>query len=283
MFRNVFTLATLFCLSISIQAQNTEVPEDEAEKIKETALNYADGFLSGSGERMEKALFPDLQKLAPMQLPNGGPTIFIQATYSGLIGMSAAKLGLIPEDQRKIKVEALDMHENIACAKLTSSQFNDYLHMVKVDDTWKIVNVLWTWGADSGNRSQVPELDFEKEKPAIEKAARDLYDGVFKGDPDLVENCVIPRFSQASWNTIPGGGDILSRDGADLIVGVAKAKLSLMDTSQLNIEISVLDYMDGLATVKISSPAGVSYAHLIYWNGVWKNVNVLRKMKPRQR
>ncbi len=274
--KKVVFMAMAIVITTGLFAQES-VPEEIAEKIKITALNYGDGFLSGSGERMEQALFPDLQKLAPMQLPNDGGTVFIQSTYSGLIAMSGAKVGVIPEEQRKIEVSALAVYEDIACAKLTSSQFNDYLHMVKVGEDWKIVNVLWTFGSDSRNRSQVPKLDIDEQIPAIETVAKDLFEGVFTGDAELVEKCLIPRFSQASYNALPNGDKMIARDGFDLFLGITKGKLSLVPKENRNIKVDVLDYMDGLATVKLSSAAGTAFMHLVYLDGEWKVVNILKR------
>lgn len=47
------------------------------------------------------------------------------------------------KDQRQIEVVVLDAHKNTASVKVTSAQYIDYLHLVKWDGQWVILNVVW--------------------------------------------------------------------------------------------------------------------------------------------
>ena len=47
-----------------------------------------------------------------------------------------------PEKQQK-DVTILDVFQNAASVKVVAGQWVDYLHMVRVDDRWQIINVLW--------------------------------------------------------------------------------------------------------------------------------------------
>ncbi len=40
-------------------------------------------------------------------------------------------------------VQILDIYENVASVRVTAGEWIDYLHLGKVDDEWKIINVLW--------------------------------------------------------------------------------------------------------------------------------------------
>jgi hypothetical protein len=82
---------------------------------------------------MERALFPDLNKVVAVKIPQSGRTVLQYSTVSGLIEMSRAKAGFLPEDKRKTKVAVLDVLDNIATAKLTSAYFDDYLAMIKTE------------------------------------------------------------------------------------------------------------------------------------------------------
>jgi hypothetical protein len=246
--------------------------------IIETALNYGDGFYSGSAERMEKAISPDLFKVAPQKLPNSDQIVLIQSTFTGLVEMSRAKVGFVPEEARKTKVTVIKIAGDLALARLTSAQFNDYLAMARMGGQWKIVNVLWTYGPDSRNRPMVPVLDAGKEKAAVEQAVRDYMEGIFTSDAARVEKSLHSRFSQATVITLPQTATaMVARDGYDQMMGYARAKIGAQDPSKVNLNIQMLDYMDGIAVAEMSTPTGTSLIQLVNLNGQWKITSLLRK------
>jgi hypothetical protein len=258
--------------------QTTSPAANDSMAVIETAMNYGDGFLGGSAERMEKALFPDLMKLAVTKLPGSGESVLIQSTVSGLVELSRAKIGFQEESKRNISVKVLLIDGDIACARLNSSQFNDYLEMIRTDEGWKIVNVLWAFGPDSRGREQVPVLNIDEQKPAIEQAVRSYIEGLYLGDPALMEKALHPRFTQAMLARInPTAKPMINRDGYDLLVGYGRAKLALQDRSKWNHQIKVLDCMDGMAMVQLTMTGSVAYIQAAYLDGEWKMVNMLRK------
>ena len=126
-------IALLFCILLSLQAF-----ADDREKIKATALDYAMGWYTGDGDRMARALHPDLAKRI--------------ATAEGLQHMTAEQLiagtrkgwgKSTPEDQRLADVTIFDVFGNAATVRLEMRDWIDYLHVAKFGDEWKIVNVLW--------------------------------------------------------------------------------------------------------------------------------------------
>ena len=48
-----------------------------------------------------------------------------------------------PGPGRRIDVSVVDVHEEIASAVVDSDVYREYLHLVRTDDGWKIVNALW--------------------------------------------------------------------------------------------------------------------------------------------
>ncbi|MBK8003799.1 MAG: nuclear transport factor 2 family protein [Gemmatimonadetes bacterium] len=110
--------------------------------IRETALNYVEGWYTGDAARMERALHPDLAKRIVRQGPQG----------SRLQSMTAAELvegtrqgggkNTPPAAQQK-DVVILDVFQNAASVRATMSGWVDYMHMAKWNGEWRIVNVLW--------------------------------------------------------------------------------------------------------------------------------------------
>ena len=48
-----------------------------------------------------------------------------------------------PKEQQQKDVTILDVFENAASVKIVASTWVDYLHMVRADSGWRIINVLW--------------------------------------------------------------------------------------------------------------------------------------------
>src|ERR1044072_9983432 len=60
----------MFLFSVNVQAQRP-TPEADAAAIKQTALDYIEGWYEGNPERMERALSPDLAKRIVMTNAQG--------------------------------------------------------------------------------------------------------------------------------------------------------------------------------------------------------------------
>ncbi len=123
------------------QSQPTPTPDEAA--VRRAALDYIEGWYQGDAARMERALHPDLVKRAPMPLPTGKEVlqgaskhVMVEATRAGFGTKS-------PNAKQKIEVIVFDVQNKIASAKVVSGDFVDYLHLLKTDGEWKIVNVLW--------------------------------------------------------------------------------------------------------------------------------------------
>ena len=67
--------------------------EDEKSAIKETVLNYLEGWYDGDFERMEKALHPELAKRVLATLPQTGTTFIQTATKAQMVEYTRAGFG----------------------------------------------------------------------------------------------------------------------------------------------------------------------------------------------
>jgi len=271
-----------FCLTLmNLLVFSQHEPQKEEQAIIQTALDYGDGFLSGDADRMQRAIHPDLNKACPMVLPQTGKTFLIYSTYSALIELSRAKVGLLEEAKRKISVKVLKVNVDVACAKITTAQFNDYLEMIKVEGQWKIVNVLWTFGADSPNRKPPPDFKGDEEKPMVEAAVRDVIEGIYTSDVPRLEKALHPEYRRATLITMPPTGKtMIQRDAAGSMIENTRAKIGAQDKEKWNIQVNVLDCMDGLALAELITPAGWNYCQLAKIDGQWRIINILRKINP---
>jgi hypothetical protein len=115
----------------------------ENDAITRTALDYIEGFYTGDAARMERSLHPDLAKRIMRIDPATGKPRLDQQDAKRLIAITASRKGTPPPPQQQKDVTVLDVFGNAATVKIVANQWVDYLHVVKWEGEWKIVNVLW--------------------------------------------------------------------------------------------------------------------------------------------
>jgi hypothetical protein len=115
----------------------------ENDAITRTALDYIEGFYTGDAGRMERSLHPDLAKRIMRIDPATGKARLDHQDAKRLIAITEGRKGTPPPPQQQKDVTVLDVFGNAATVKIVANQWIDYLHLVKWDGEWKIVNVLW--------------------------------------------------------------------------------------------------------------------------------------------
>ncbi len=274
------TLLPLALLVPLLPAQTAAIPEAERAAIVQTARDYGDAFYAGEADRMERAVHPDVNKVWTQFLPGTKVVMIGYSTFSQLIELTRAKVALT-NPVRTIQPEALLMNDDVACAKLTSPEFNDYLQMVKIEGRWKIVNVLWTPGPSSRGRRDLTGFDGDKEKDAIRKAALDYVEGSMSGDAARVEAALHPEACRAIGQKNPQTGTaMIIRQRWSALVEPVRAKLRIVPEDQRKVDVRILDIMDGMAFVEAKSTLGDNYILMSWLDGQWKILNILLKANP---
>jgi hypothetical protein len=118
--------------------------DPEAAAIRATALDYIDGFYTGDGARMERAVHSELAKRIVTTDPKTGKSTLGQMSAMTLVQRTRSGSGKrFSENQRQHDVTILDRFENAAVVKIVAAEWIGYLELAKVDGEWKIINVLW--------------------------------------------------------------------------------------------------------------------------------------------
>ncbi|TVZ40333.1 putative lumazine-binding protein [Alteromonadaceae bacterium 2753L.S.0a.02] len=143
-FETLVVVALFYCGSLAA----TPMPEHQLNNttadqkaITQTVLDYVEGWYSADAKRMDNALSEHLAKrrITPEgQLMAVSKAWMVQETGNGRGRIPA------PEQGRK-EVTILVQTSTIASVMLISNDFVDYLHLVKIGDTWKIANALWDY------------------------------------------------------------------------------------------------------------------------------------------
>ena len=137
--------AALLIAAISLAPLSASPCQSQADSvaIRQTALDYIQGWYTGDAVRMERALHPELAKrivrsdtLGNFRLDQQSANTLVQGTRNGY-GKST------PEADRHDDVRILDIYRNAASARIDASDWVDYLQLAKWRGRWVIVNVLW--------------------------------------------------------------------------------------------------------------------------------------------
>ena len=123
----------------------------DSSAIRATALDYVEGWYTGSAERMGRAVHPELVKRIVVRdtatkhsvIETMGATALVNGTRHGW-GKET------PANRRQKDVAILDIFGNVASVKSVMADWIDYLQIAKVDGRWVIVNVLWEYKPGSG-------------------------------------------------------------------------------------------------------------------------------------
>ena len=139
--KRILTLVALLFVS-KVSTATCQTAADSA-AIRQTALDYIQGWYSGDGPRMERALHPELAKrivrsdsLGRYRLDSQSAMTLVQNTQSG--GGKDT-----PPADRHDDVRILDIYRNAASARVDASYWVDYLQLARWRGRWVIVNVLW--------------------------------------------------------------------------------------------------------------------------------------------
>jgi len=138
------TLTVVICIMFLAIASNANAQStSEAPAIKQTALDYIEGWYEGNAERMERALHPELAKRIVRSNQQGNSRLDQMSAMSLVLGTRRGGGKSTPAEKQQKDVTILDVFENAASVKIVASDWVDYLHMAKFNGKWVIVNVLW--------------------------------------------------------------------------------------------------------------------------------------------
>lgn len=130
-------------------AQASPTASDSA-AIRQTALDYIEGYYQGDAARMEGALHPELAKRIVRTGPNGRSQLGQMSAMTLAQGTRAGSGREIPAAERRADVRILDIYRNAASARIDAAGWVDYLHLARWNGRWVIVNVLWELHPESG-------------------------------------------------------------------------------------------------------------------------------------
>jgi len=140
------TLILCVCAFFLFKADRYEdaALKTEKEGVKAAVLDYVEALYDVDSTRIKRSVHPELHKRGYYFRNEAyqGPADMNYQQLVDLAGRWNAKGNQIDEDSPK-EIEVFDVLDKTASAKLTAEWGVDYFHLVKQDDKWYIMNVLW--------------------------------------------------------------------------------------------------------------------------------------------
>jgi len=122
----------------AIAAGRRPVSVEDRAALLAVCHDYVEGWYEGKPDRMERALHPELAKRS-LHTQDGKDVLWRVTRDDLLKKTSPTEMG----PNARIGVTLLDVGEKIATAKIVSPRFVDYVHFLRQDGRWVIVNVVW--------------------------------------------------------------------------------------------------------------------------------------------
>lgn len=121
-------------------SQNPDKVEDKT-AVENTLRDYIEGWYKGDTVRMDRSLHNDLVKRIPIKDSSDIDVKLIMVPKSRMVELTSKGGGESPDGEYQIFVD--DIEKDIATARVLSLEYLDYLHLVKTNEGWQIVNILF--------------------------------------------------------------------------------------------------------------------------------------------
>ncbi len=119
--------------------------------VKQAALDYIESQHNVKPEQFERAAHPRMVKRT-FWTDKETQKEYLRETFKDAMVLLAetynSKGDKFPSKPKK-EVVILDMYDKTASVKLIADDWIDYMHIIKLNGKWKIVNVLWQFNDSS--------------------------------------------------------------------------------------------------------------------------------------
>lgn len=136
-------LFTIACSFIQLQAQTAQ----DTLEIKRAALAYIEAQHNPNPKLMESALHPRMVKRSVFRNKTAQKDYISEFFAENMVILAETynvKGDKFPKNPRK-EIKLLDVSAKTASVKLLADAWIDYMHIVKINGEWKIINVLWQY------------------------------------------------------------------------------------------------------------------------------------------
>lgn len=149
-FLTILISTVLICSCNQKENLNKEIiksyNQDDYNDVKTAITDYVEGLYFVDSTKIDKSVDLKLRKVGFWYHPEKKAYVDnLEMTHAQLSKLAATwnKNGNRANDNSLKKIEIFDVNTKTASAKLTAEWGIDLFHLAKVNDKWKIVNVIW--------------------------------------------------------------------------------------------------------------------------------------------
>lgn len=143
----ILTISLVCLITFFTQAQTRQDSLD----IRQVALDYIESQHNVNPAQFERAAHPRMVKRTFWTNKQTGKE-YLRETFTDAMILLAETYNVegdkFPENPKK-EVVILDIYDKTASVKLIADDWIDYMHMVKLNGKWQLVNVLWQFNDSS--------------------------------------------------------------------------------------------------------------------------------------
>lgn len=137
-------LATVLAMVAAGMGLSTAVAHAaDDEPVRAAALDYAEGWYAGDADRLARALHPEAVKRRVVRDVITGEYRVNELGAEELIRGAREGVGKMPGGPVRLRVAIIDQHGDMATARVVSMLYVEYLQMVRWNDRWVVLSVLW--------------------------------------------------------------------------------------------------------------------------------------------
>lgn len=136
---------SFICLLFFLTSNMFGQTKQDTLEIRQAALDYIESQHKPNPKQMERALHPGMVKRTFWKDKATGKDYVRETTTESMVLLAEGynKNGDKFPSSPKKEVKILDISERTASVKLIADEWIDYMHIVKLNGSWKIINVLW--------------------------------------------------------------------------------------------------------------------------------------------
>ncbi len=143
----IFSTILLLMVASTVRAGSP----DEISAIKETAMNYMEAWYQGDSKKMKGSLHPELAKRSLREGYGGKKELRLTSAADMFLYTKGGYGKNLWRKHFKIEVVVLDFFKNIASVKVIAPHYLEYLHLVKFEGKWVILNALYENKSPTGD------------------------------------------------------------------------------------------------------------------------------------
>lgn len=143
-------LTCMLLASLNLMGQT----QQDSLAIRQAALAYIESQHQPNPKQMEQALHPRMVKRTFWKDAGTGKDYVRETTTESMVLLAESynrKKDKFPAVPKK-EIKLLDISDRTAAVKLIADEWIDYMHLVKLNGTWKIINVLWQYHDSARHR-----------------------------------------------------------------------------------------------------------------------------------